>query len=108
MMDNKTTRKPKAITSLTEQVANSEVIQAQPKGEARLTFVDGGLDKLTCMVNATLGDKLAEQLTEVDVTAILMLHQINNMQLDITAANTTHALDVICNLAQSADSIVNA
>ena len=107
-MDNKTTRKPKAITSLTEQVANSEVIQAQPKGEARLTFVDGGLDKLTHMVNATLGDKLAEQLTEVDVTAILMLHQINNMQLDITAANTTHALDVICNLAQSADNIVNA
>ena len=107
-MDNKTARKPKAIPSLTEQVAQAEVIQAQPKGEASITFVDGGLDKLTCMVNATLGDKLAEQLTEVDVTAILMLHQINNMQLDITAANTTHALDVICNLAQSADNIVNA
>lgn len=107
-MDNKTTRKPKAITSLTEQVAQAEVIQVQPAREAPATFVDGGLDKLTRMVNATLGDKLAEQLTEVDVTAILMLHQINNMQLDITAANTTHALDVICNLAQSADSIVNA
>lgn len=107
-MDNKTTRKPKAITSLTEPVIQAEVTQVQPTGEARLTFVDGGLDKLTRMVNATLGDKLAEQLTEVDVTAILMLHQINNMQLDITAANTTHALDVICNLAQSADNIVNA
>jgi len=107
-MDNKTTRKPKAITSLTEQVAQAEVTQVQQTGGVPATFVDGGLDKLTRMVNATLGDKLAEQLTEVDVTAILMLHQINNMQLDITAANTTNALDVICNLAQSADNIVNA
>ena len=69
--------------------------------------VDGDLVKLTKMVNACLGSKLEEPLTVVDMTAILLMQQVNNMQVDITVASTTEALNRICELAQIADDTLN-
>lgn len=70
--------------------------------------VDGDLVKLTEMVNACLGSKLVEPLTVVDMTAVLLMQQVNNMLVDITRASTLAALNRICEIAQLADDTVDA
>lgn len=70
--------------------------------------IDGDLVKLTDMVNACLGSKLVEPLTVVDMTAVLLMQQVNNMLVDITRASTLAALNRICEIAQLADDTVDA
>ena len=90
----------------TEEAQNMAVGQTPTAALPHHSTLDGDLDKLTAMVNACLGAKLAEPLTSVDVTAILLMQQVNNMQVDAFMGNTLAALNRICEVAQTASDTI--